>query len=186
MFHPPSTRVPINTASETQLRSLPGIGARTANAIINYRERVGPIDEEQLSIIPYIRMSKDLLDLIDFTPYGREFPTAQHEDIDKLSDTFHRSRLQGPNLQNAYYHTDARPQMTYADNVNMNNRFLSCDKPFFNNEYTSAGAGVNILSMTYPPQIKHPFAGYSPVLEPASCEKVRTFGPNTCKSSDLL
>ncbi|KAH3794885.1 hypothetical protein DPMN_148423 [Dreissena polymorpha] len=113
-------------------------------------------------------MSKELLDLIDFTPYGREIPTAQHEEIDKLSDTFHRSRLQGPHLKDAYYYTAARPQMAYADSddVNMNNRFLSRDKPFFNQEYTSGGADVeypvNDMQSTYPPEIKHPIAGYSP------------------------
>ncbi|KAH3884883.1 hypothetical protein DPMN_008869 [Dreissena polymorpha] len=57
---------------------------------------------------------------------------------------------------------------TDFDNVNMNNRFLSHDKPYFNQEYTSAGPDVdypvNDMQSTYPPEIKHPFAGYSPQI----------------------
>ena len=165
MFHRTSTRVPINTASETQLRSLPGIGVRTAQAIIDYRERVGPIDEEKLAMIPYIRMSKDLLDLIDFTPYGRQFPTAQYDEMDTFSDDFHRSSLQDP-----YYHAALRPQMAYADsdNANLINRSLSRDRPYFRQDYTSAGTDVeypaNDLRSAYPPDSKYPVSGYSPRL----------------------
>ncbi|KAH3821819.1 hypothetical protein DPMN_123587 [Dreissena polymorpha] len=120
MFHRTSTRVPINTASESQLRSLPGIGFRTVKAILDYREKVVPIDEEKLSMIPYIRMSKDLLDLIDFSPYGRQYLTTQHDEMDKFSDTFHRS-----SLHDFYYHG---AQMPYADSdVNFNSRFLGRD-----------------------------------------------------------
>lgn len=36
-----SSTVNINTASETQLRSLPGIGASKAKAIVEYREAFG-------------------------------------------------------------------------------------------------------------------------------------------------
>ncbi|KAH3855830.1 hypothetical protein DPMN_098400 [Dreissena polymorpha] len=132
MFHRTNTRVPINTASESQLRSLPGIGLRTAKAIMDYREKVGPIDEEKLLMIPYIRMSKELLDLIDFIPYGRQYPTTQYDEMDKFSDTFHRS-----SLHDSYYHG---AQMPYADSdVNFNSRFPGCDKSYFRQDCTSAG-----------------------------------------------
>ncbi|KAH3803008.1 hypothetical protein DPMN_156706 [Dreissena polymorpha] len=163
MFHRTSTRLPINTASEAQLRSLPGIGVRTAHAIIDYRERVGSIDEEKLAMVPYIRMSKDLLDLIDFTPYGRHFLTAQYDEMDKLSDDFHRSSLQDP-----YYRAASRPHMAYADsdNANLNNRFPGRDKSYFRHDCTSAGTDVDYPAIdmrpTYQPESKHPFAGYSP------------------------
>ncbi|KAH3893183.1 hypothetical protein DPMN_017327 [Dreissena polymorpha] len=106
-------------------------------------------------------MSKDLLDLIDFTRYGRQYPTTQHDEMDKFSDTFHRS-----SLQDSYYHG---AQMPYADSdVNFNSRFLSRDKPYLNQDYTSAGADVDYpatdLRSTYQPESKHPFAGYSPRL----------------------
>ncbi|KAH3821787.1 hypothetical protein DPMN_123555 [Dreissena polymorpha] len=71
-------------------------------------------------MIPYIRMSKDLLDLIDFSPYGRQYLTTQHDEMDKFSDTFHRS-----SLHDFYYHG---AQMPYADSdVNFNSRFLGRD-----------------------------------------------------------
>ncbi|KAH3841277.1 hypothetical protein DPMN_114736 [Dreissena polymorpha] len=175
MFHRISTRIPINTASETQLRSLPGIGVRTAQAIIDYRERVGPIDEEKLAMTPYIRMSKDLLDLIDFIPYGRQFPTSQYDEMDKLSDDLHQSSLQDP-----YYRAASRPHMAYADsdNANLNNRFPGRDKSFFRQDYTSAGTGVDYpatdMRLAYSPVRKHPFAGYSPKF--SNQRLARTFG----------
>lgn len=50
-------RVPINLASEEQLKSLSGIGPRTAKAIIDFRENVGPLTEHTLPTIPYISVS---------------------------------------------------------------------------------------------------------------------------------
>ncbi|MES9970666.1 MAG: hypothetical protein ABW092_11580, partial [Candidatus Thiodiazotropha sp.] len=60
-------KIPINLANEEELKSLPGIGPRTARAVLDFLETVGRIDEHNLSCIPYIRISRELLDLIDFS-----------------------------------------------------------------------------------------------------------------------
>ncbi|KAH3726331.1 hypothetical protein DPMN_052193 [Dreissena polymorpha] len=120
-------------------------------------------------------MSKDLLDLIDFTPYGRQFPTAQYDEMDKLSDDFHRSSLQDP-----YYRASSRPHNAYADSgdANLNNRFPGRDKSYFRQDYTSAGTDLDYpatdMRPAYQPESKHPFAGYSPRF--SNQRPARTFG----------
>ena len=89
-------KIPINLASEAELRSLPGIGPRTARAVIEYRETVGQIDEHNLANIPYIRISRELLDLIDFSVDGSGRIIRQQAEIDQITDAIDRANLRGP------------------------------------------------------------------------------------------
>ena len=86
-------KIPINLASEAELKSLPGIGPRTARAVIEYRETVGQIDEHNLANIPYIRISRELLDLIDFSVDGSGRITRQQAEIDQITDAIDRTKL---------------------------------------------------------------------------------------------
>lgn len=40
--HPPARPLELNTATVEQLQEVPGIGPRTAEAIVNFREKSGP------------------------------------------------------------------------------------------------------------------------------------------------
>jgi comEA protein len=57
--NPPTQPVNINTATITQLETLPGIGARTAKSIVAFREKSGPFQRvEDLLAIKGISKSK--------------------------------------------------------------------------------------------------------------------------------
>lgn len=109
-------RVPINLASEEQLKSLPGIGPRTAKAIIDFRENVGPLTEHTLPTIPYIRISRDLLDLVDFTTEPTASATQQDE-IDRLVQAVDRANLKGPSFNRSVPTSPYKPTDTYFPSV---------------------------------------------------------------------
>ena len=57
----------INDASYHELIKLPGIGPKTADSIVEYRNVHGIITPEILASIPYIRFSSNLVSLLDFS-----------------------------------------------------------------------------------------------------------------------
>ena len=57
----PTAQVNLNTATATQLRELPGIGAKTAERILEYRQKKGPFKKiedilESSRSCPYLLM----------------------------------------------------------------------------------------------------------------------------------
>ena len=98
-------KISSNLANGKELKSLPGIWPRTAKAIIEYKDTVGSIDEHTLSSIPYIRISRELLDLLDFSMDCSVRITRQQAEIDRFTDTIDRANLRGPSF-NLHMTTD--------------------------------------------------------------------------------
>jgi hypothetical protein len=63
------TRVLINFCSIEELMSLPGIGAKGADKILEMREAKGDLELEDLSHVPYLRLTPQLIKCLDFTPF---------------------------------------------------------------------------------------------------------------------
>jgi predicted DNA-binding helix-hairpin-helix protein len=80
------TRVLINFCSIEELMSLPGIGAKGADKILELREAKGDLELEHLSQVPYLRLTPQLIKYLDFTPF---------EDKEGLAsiDERHRERV---------------------------------------------------------------------------------------------
>ena len=67
-------KVPINSCGFEQLLTLPGVGPKIANGIMDLRDKGLYIDLETLCLLPYLRVTKELLDLVDFGPKGPPTP----------------------------------------------------------------------------------------------------------------
>jgi hypothetical protein len=63
------TRVLINCCSIEELMSLPGIGAKGTDKILEMREAKGDLELEDLSQVPYLRLTPQLIKCLDFTPF---------------------------------------------------------------------------------------------------------------------
>jgi hypothetical protein len=63
------TRVLINLYSIEELMSLPGIGAKGADKILELREAKGDLELEDLNQVPYLRLTPQLIKWLDFTPF---------------------------------------------------------------------------------------------------------------------
>jgi predicted DNA-binding helix-hairpin-helix protein len=63
------TRVLINVCSTEELMSLPGIGAKGADKILELREATGDLEFEDLSQVRYLRLTTQLVKCLDFTPF---------------------------------------------------------------------------------------------------------------------
>jgi hypothetical protein len=63
------TRVLINFCSIEELMSLPGVGAKGADKILAMRETKGDLELEDLSQVPYLRLTPRLIKCLDFTPF---------------------------------------------------------------------------------------------------------------------
>lgn len=57
---------------------------------------MGQIDEHNLANIPYIRIFRELPDLIDFSVDGSGRITRQQAEIDQITDAIDRANLRGP------------------------------------------------------------------------------------------
>ena len=77
-----SVRINVNEASVDELKTLPGVGHKTADSIVAYRTNVGWLNEDSFKAIPYIRVSAQLLQLVDFTIPDQY---RQREEIDRVS-----------------------------------------------------------------------------------------------------
>ena len=64
--------------------SLPGIGAKGADKILEIREAKGDLELEDLSQVPYLRRTPQLIKCLDFTPFedkeGLGFLDEQHRE----------------------------------------------------------------------------------------------------------
>jgi competence protein ComEA len=90
---PPTQPVNLNTATITQLETLPGIGPNTAKSIVDFRNRSGPFQRvEDLLAIKGISKSK----LEKLRPYVTVGPTAPN----RHPDSPHQAGS-SPNLQKA-------------------------------------------------------------------------------------
>jgi hypothetical protein len=62
-------RVFINNCSIEELVSVPGIGAKVADKILELREAKGDLELDDLNQVPYLRITQPLLDCLDFTSF---------------------------------------------------------------------------------------------------------------------
>lgn len=81
-------RINVNTASIDELKTLPGIGIRTAESIIAYRTSVGWLNEDSFTAIPYLRVSPELLDMVTFSLPERY---QQQEEISRMTKAVDRA-----------------------------------------------------------------------------------------------
>ena len=63
------TRVLINFCSIEELKSLPGVGAKGADTILEMREAKGDLELEDISHVPYLRLTPQLIKCLDFTTF---------------------------------------------------------------------------------------------------------------------
>jgi hypothetical protein len=63
------TRVLINVCSFEDLMSLPGIGAKGADKILELREAKGDLELENLNQVPYLGLIPQLINCLDFTSF---------------------------------------------------------------------------------------------------------------------
>ena len=85
-------RVFINNCSIEELMSVPGIGAKVADKILELREAKGDLELDDLNQVPYLRITQPLLDSLDFTSFenkeGMGSPYDRHRErvrsVDKL------------------------------------------------------------------------------------------------------
>jgi hypothetical protein len=66
---PPKIPGPVNFCSIEELMSLPGVGAKEADTILEMREAKGDLELEDLSHVPYLRLTPQLIKCLDFTPF---------------------------------------------------------------------------------------------------------------------
>ena len=72
--------------------SVPGIGAKVADKILELREAKGDLELDDLNLVPYLRITQPLLDCLDFTSFenkeGRGSLYDRHRErvrsVDKL------------------------------------------------------------------------------------------------------
>jgi hypothetical protein len=62
-------RVFINNCSIEELMSVPGVGAKGADKILELREAKGDLELDDLNQVPYLRITPQLLDCLDFTSF---------------------------------------------------------------------------------------------------------------------
>jgi hypothetical protein len=62
-------RIFINNCSIEELMSVPGIGAKVADKILELREAKGDLELDDLKQVPYLRITQRLLDCLDFTSF---------------------------------------------------------------------------------------------------------------------
>ena len=85
-------RVFINNCSIEELMSVPGIGAKVADKILELREAKGDLELDDLNQVPYLRITQPFLDSLDFTSFenkeGMGSPYDRHRErvrsVDKL------------------------------------------------------------------------------------------------------
>jgi predicted DNA-binding helix-hairpin-helix protein len=63
------TRVLISYCSIEELMSLTGVGAKGAAKILEMREAKGDLELEDLSHVPYLRLTPQLIRCLDFAPF---------------------------------------------------------------------------------------------------------------------
>ena len=79
-------RVLINICSNEELMSLPGIGAKGVDKILELREAKGDLELDDLNQVPYLRITQQLIDCLDFTSFDNK------EGVGSLNDR-HRERV---------------------------------------------------------------------------------------------
>ncbi len=76
------SKVKINQCDHKPLMTLPNVGAKLSMSLIYHRERHGNVTEEILRKIPYLRVTPELLDRIDFDEhnFGDDNDRALYQD----------------------------------------------------------------------------------------------------------
>jgi hypothetical protein len=59
----------INNCSIEELMSVPGIGVKVVDKILELREAKGDLELDDLNQVPYLRITPQLLDCLDFTSF---------------------------------------------------------------------------------------------------------------------
>lgn len=76
------TKTKINECSYRDLTSLPGIGRATAETILDMRDRLGNLTEEDLAGIPHLRVTPALMELLDFSNFVHPSERLQSPRVD--------------------------------------------------------------------------------------------------------
>ena len=63
------SRVLINYSSIEEMMSLPGVRVKVADKILEMREAKGDLELEDLSHVPYLRLTSQLIRCLDFAPF---------------------------------------------------------------------------------------------------------------------
>jgi predicted DNA-binding helix-hairpin-helix protein len=56
--------------------SVPGIGVKVADKILELREAKGDLELDDLNQVPYLRITPQLLDCLDFTSFENKAPLS--------------------------------------------------------------------------------------------------------------
>lgn len=79
------TKIKINSCPIDYLLLLPGVGRLTAERIMSFTQQYGNINASDLIEIPRLKLTRQLLDMIDFSPVGPEataYPACIQSDIE--------------------------------------------------------------------------------------------------------
>jgi len=84
------TKVKINTCSRWELLRLPGVGNKIADNICNMREEGVQFNKERLANIPYLVISPELFDMIDYKTTVSDFtdldPLHMYQRLKKVEE----------------------------------------------------------------------------------------------------
>ena len=138
----------INYCLGRELLSLPGIGERFADEILRIRQEKGNIELEDLRSIRGLRITDELIDLIDFRPYELSIKEAQ-TDIKKqniqYASPINRSTFSNEsNRVPFHFNPNVPPPMTH---YSPQNYYAEQERRSYNSFYPQSGArdsyGVN-------------------------------------------
>jgi hypothetical protein len=80
-----------------ELMSLPGIGAKRADKILELREAKGDLELDDLNQVPYLRITPQLIECLDFTSFENK------EGVGSLYDR-HRERVRSESFYESCFH----------------------------------------------------------------------------------
>ncbi|KAH3787055.1 hypothetical protein DPMN_165174 [Dreissena polymorpha] len=73
--------VQIHTASEAELRAIPGVGQKTAKVIVRLREKHGTMTPELLSLALGRTVPRHVLELVEFPEAEQDFSLVVSDDL---------------------------------------------------------------------------------------------------------
>jgi hypothetical protein len=103
-------KVRINTCSRWELLRLPGMDNNIADKICNMRKEGVQLNRERLANIPYLVISPELFEMIDYTTTVSDFT-----DLDPVSMYQRLKKVEEPRVMNCF--PRKCPHRTYTDTL---------------------------------------------------------------------